>query len=410
MNTATGDLTQTVLLVAVVTIVTLLVKAWLHRTVIPPLVGYLLLGMSLRWLDDQGALVSAQSASILRFLGEIGLFTLLFKVGLESNLAGLLAQLRRASLVWLANILGSGLMSYLATYYLFGLGLLPSLVVGVAFTATSVGVTAQMWEDAGALNTPNGNLLLDVAELDDISAVVLMAMLYAVLPELHQGKSEGLFWSTAGTTALFALKLICLAALCIIFSNYGERRLTEYFQRLEKPPEPMLMIAGMALFFAALAGLWGFSLAVGAFLAGLVFSRDPRTLKMETSFLPLHDFFSPFFFISIGLAVDPAVFHHALGLGLGLTAVAIVGKVVSNGLPVWGLGSLSAGVVVGASMVPRAEIALVIMHRGQQMGPWAVPTHLYTATVVVTFVTCIAAPLATRYLLRSWPQNGSGRG
>lgn len=410
MNTATGDLTQTVLLVAVVIIVTLLVKAWLHRTVVPPLVGYLLLGVILRWLDDEGALVSEQSAAILRFLGEIGLFTLLFKVGLESNLAGLIAQIRRASLVWLANILGSGVMSYLAAYHLLGLELLPSLVVGVAFTATSVGVTAQMWDDAGALNTTNGNLLLDVAELDDISAVVLMALLFAVLPEMHQDPASSLLGTVALTTAVFALKLIGFAALCLLFSVHGERRLTAYFQRLEKPPEPMLMIAGVALFFAALAGMWGFSLAVGAFLAGLVFSRDPATLKMETSFIPLHDLFSPFFFISIGLAVDPAVFHQALGLGLGLTAVAVTGKILSNGLPVWGLGSLSAGVLVGASMVPRAEIALVIMHRGQQLGPWAVPTHLYTATVVVTFITCIAAPLTVRYLLRRWPQNGPGQG
>ncbi|MCB2190803.1 MAG: cation:proton antiporter [Deltaproteobacteria bacterium] len=410
MNTISGDITQTVLLVAVVTIITLLVKAWLHRTVVPPLVGFLLLGMLLRWLDDEGTLVSDQSASILRFLGEIGLFTLLFKVGLESNLAGLIAQIRRASLVWLANILGTGLMSYLAAYYIFGQGLLPSLVVGVAFTATSVGVTAQMWEDAGALNTDNGDLLLDVAELDDVSAVVFMALLFAVLPEMRQGKAEGLFWSSVATTGIFALKLIAFVALCVLFSTHGERRLTAYFQRLEKPPEAMLMIAGVALLFAALAGLWGFSLAVGAFMAGLVFSRDPATLKLETSFIPLHDFFSPFFFISIGLAVDPAVFHQALGLGLGLAVVAIVGKVLSNGLAVWGLGSLSAGMVVGASMVPRAEIALIIMHRGQQMGPWAVSTHLYTATVVVTFITCIAAPLTVRYLLRRWPQNGPGRG
>lgn len=410
MNTAAGDLSQTVLLVAVVIILTLLVKAWLHRTVVPPLVGYLLLGVILRWLDDEGALVSEQSAAILRFLGEIGLFTLLFKVGLESNLAGLIAQLRRASLVWLANILGSGVMSYLAAYYLLGLGLLPSLVVGVAFTATSVGVTAQMWDDAGALNTTNGNLLLDVAELDDISAVVLMALLFAVLPEMRQGPAPGLWGTVALTTVIFTLKLIGFAALCLLFSVHGERRFTAYFRRLEKPPEPMLMIAGVALFFAALAGLWGFSLAVGAFLAGLVFSRDPATLKMETSFLPLHDLFSPFFFISIGLAVDPAVFHQALALGLALAAVAVGGKVLANGLPVWGLGSLPAGVLVGASMVPRAEIALVIMHRGQQLGPWAVPTHLYTATVVVTFITCIAAPLTVRYLLRRWPQNGPGQG
>ena len=401
-----GDLSGTVFLVAVVTIAAMLLKAWLHRTVVPPLVGFLLLGVVLRWLNREGALVSGQSEAILRFLGEIGLFTLLFKIGLESNLAGLIRQIRRASLVWLANIVGSGLLSYLAAYYLLNLGLMASLVLGVAFTATSVGVTAQMWDDAHSLDTPTGNLLIDVAELDDISAVVLMALLFAVLPEIHRGQAQGLLAAVGITVAVFTLKLVGFAALCIIFSLHGERRLSAYFQRLDKPPEPMLLIAGVAMLFAALAGVLGFSLAVGAFLAGLVFSRDPETLKMETSFIPLHDFFSPFFFISIGLSVDPAVFQQGLTLGLALVGVAVAGKVLSNGLPVWGLGSLSAGAVVGVSMVPRAEIALVIMHRGRQMGEWAVSSHLYTAAVVVTFITCIAAPLAVRYMLQRWPQKG----
>jgi Kef-type K+ transport system membrane component KefB len=407
MHGELSNLPVTVLLVAMVTFAALMAKAWLHRTAVPPLVGYLLIGMGLRWADSQWGILSGQSSSILHFLGQIGLFTLLFKVGLESNLAGLLGQMRRASLVWLANVLGTGVLTYLTVHHLMGLGILPSLVVGVAFTATSVGVSAQMWEEAGALGTPNGDLLLDVAELDDISAVVLMALLFGVLPELKAGYSHALLPGMAATVGVFALKLAALGAVCFLFSAYGERRLTLYFERLEKPPEPMLMIAGLALLFAALAGLLGFSLAVGAFLAGLVFSRDPDTLKMETSFIPLYGFLSPFFFISIGLGVDPAVFHEALGLGLLLSVVAITGKIVANGLPVWGMSGASSGALLGVSMVPRAEIAMVIMHQGLQMAPWAIPPHLYGAVVVVIFITCILSPLTVRSMLRRWPQKPS---
>ena len=401
-----GDLSLTILLVAAVILAALVVRAWLHRTPIPPLVGYLVIGVGLRWAHDQWGLLAGPAWSILHFLGQIGLFALLFKVGLEANLQGLLSQIRRASLVWLANIVGTGLLTYLAAHHLLGLGVLPSLVLGVAFTATSVGVSAQIWEEAGALNTPNGELLLDVAELDDISAVVCMALLFGVLPELRGGYQPHLLPAMLATAGVFALKLAGFGALCFLFSQYGERRLTRFFERLDRPPEPMLMIAGVALVFAALAGLLGFSLAVGAFLAGLVFSRDPDTLKLETSFIPLHDFFSPFFFIGIGLGVDPGVFHQALGLGLALFLVAVVGKVLSNGLPVWGLSTAPAGLLLGASMVPRAEIAMVILHTGMQLGPWAVTPHLYAGAVVVTFLTCTISPLAVRLLLQRWPQTG----
>ncbi len=405
MHDGLGDLSMTILLVAAVMLAALMAKAWLHRTPVPPLVGYLVIGVALRWVHDQWGLLSDHAFSILHFLGQIGLFALLFKVGLEANLQGLLSQIRRASMVWLANIAGTGALSFAAAHYLLGLETLPSLVLGVAFTATSVGVSAQMWDEAHALNSSNGELLLDVAELDDISAVVLMALLFGVLPDLRGGYHPALLPDLVVTAAWFALKLAGFGALCFLFSQYGERRLTRYFERLERPPEPMLMIAGVALLFAALAGLLGFSLAVGAFLAGLVFSRDPESLKLETSFIPLHDFFSPFFFIGIGLGVDPAVFHQALGLGLALFVVAVVGKLLSNGLPVWGLTSSAAdGALLGVSMVPRAEIAMVIMHTGLQLGPWAVSPHLYAGVVVVVFLTCALCPLAVRGMLRRWPQ------
>jgi Kef-type K+ transport system membrane component KefB len=390
-----------ILLIGVVVLATGLIKCCLVRSLVPPLVGYLVLGFALRLVDLQWPLLSETALTIFFFLAKIGLFTLLFKVGLESDLAGLLHQLRRASLVCASNIAISGGAGYLAGY-LLGLGWLTSLILAVALTATSVGVSAGVWQQAGRLNSQQGRLLIDTAELDDISGVVLMALLFASLPAIRD-TGGALLPALGATSAVFLAKLVAFAAFCALFARFMEKPLISSFKRLESPPEPMIMAAGVALIIASGADFLGFSLAIGAFFAGLVFSRDPRTVKMEASFQPLYDFFSPFFFVGIGLEIAPGALVDGLGLGALLLLVAVLGKVAANFLPVWLMSGAGAGLVIGASMVPRAEIAMVIMQQGLAQGAWAVPQRVYAAMVVVTAGTCLLAPLAVRTLLERRP-------
>ena len=381
-------------------------KAGLGRLALPPLIGYLLVGLFLRLLDTSWCFLSDSAYEIIKFLGKVGLITLLFRIGLESDLFGLLRQLRRASIIWTADIAVSGFLGFLTAFYLLNLGWITSLVVATAFTATSVGISVAVWQNMGALQSPNGELLIDVAELDDISAVVLMALLFMVLPGLR-GSVEAMGSPVAlvGTRAgMFLLKLIGFGGFCYLFSRYVEKSVTTFFRKLEPSPDPMLTVAGIGFMIAAVSSGLGFSLAIGAFFAGLVFSRDPQAVKMESSFLPVHDLFSPFFFISIGIQIDPATLDSALGAGLVLAAAAIGSKILADGLPVLFMHGAPAGLLIGVSMVPRAEIALVIMQRGRALGQWAVPSHVYSAMIVVTAATCLLAPLAVRSLLQRWPQ------
>jgi Kef-type K+ transport system membrane component KefB len=252
------------------------------------------------------------------------------------------------------------------------------------------------------LNSQQGRLLIDTAELDDISGVVLMALLFASLPAIRD-TGGALLPALGATSAVFLAKLVAFAAFCALFARFMEKPLISSFKRLESPPEPMIMAAGVALIIASGADFLGFSLAIGAFFAGLVFSRDPRTVKMEASFQPLYDFFSPFFFVGIGLEIAPGALVDGLGLGALLLLVAVLGKVAANFLPVWLMSGAGAGLVIGASMVPRAEIAMVIMQQGLAQGAWAVPQRVYAAMVVVTAGTCLLAPLAVRTLLERRP-------
>jgi Kef-type K+ transport system membrane component KefB len=226
-------------------------------------------------------------------------------------------------------------------------------------------------------------------------------VLFAVLPHLHgDGGGGALAGVIAGSAGLFLVKLIGFGLFCLLFSMYVERRVTGWFRNLDPPPDFMLVVLALGFVIAALADLAGFSLAIGAFFAGIVFSRDPEAVKREGAFIPLYEFFSPFFFIGIGLGVDPTTLGGALGLGAALLVVALVTKIAADGLPVWWLRGGTCGLLIGVSMIPRAEIAMVIMERGMSAG--AVPAEVYSAMVLVSIVSCTVAPVAVRFLLDRW--------
>ena len=385
-------------------VLSMLIRAGFEKTGLPALVGYLLLGFLLKVVDARYAVLSNSSSNVLEFSAQIGLVTLLFRIGLESKLKALLGQLRRAAKVWASDVIISGLIGFVAARYVLGLDLVISLVLASAFTATSVGLSLAAWRDAGALDSPNGRLLLDVAELDDISAIIIMGLLFSVLPVVHQGGGLEALPHMGSTAFWFLVKMAVFGGACALFSFYGERPLTDYFRRAEKVPAPMILVVGVGLIIAALAGILGFSLAIGAFFAGLVFSRDPDTVKMEGAFLPIYDLFSPFFFIGVGLGLDVSSMTQAAGLGLVLTVAAVLAKLLADGLPVGFMSGTRSAALIGASMIPRAEITMVIVAKGRELGDWAVPPLVYGAMVLVSALTCIISPPTVKYLLGRWPQ------
>ena len=392
----------TLLWLGATVIAALTARALLGRIGLPSILGYLLLGIVLRVADRQWGLLSSNSYEAFHFLAALGLFALLFKVGLKSNLRGLLGQLRRAAGVWTGDVLLSGALGFVTAYFLLGFEPIPSAVVAVALTATSVGVSVAVWQNAGALDTPDGQLLTDVAELDDMTGIALMALLFSLLPAIHGGSDRAL-WPLVGTTVgLVLLKLAVVIAVCAVSSRYLERPITRTLFHSLDLPGPMVGVAAIGMLVAALAAVLGLSLAIGAFLAGLAFSRDPKEHQLASSFEGLYEFFSPFFFIGIGLNVDPDVAARGLGYGLPLLLAAYLGKQLGVFLTAWFTTPAAAAALLGLSMVPRAEIALVIMQRGRDLGDWAVPAEAFGAMVVVSAGTCALAPLALHPLLRRW--------
>ncbi|MFC1984166.1 cation:proton antiporter [Chloroflexota bacterium] len=282
MDTLETEITLFILLMGGIILLTILIRYGLRHGRIPSIVGFVLLGIVIRLLDARWGFITSGINEVFGFVATVGIIILLFRVGLESNLSGLMRQLKRASLIWVGNILLSGGLGYGAAYFLLDLAIIPSLFVAIALTATSVAIPVGVWQEANALQSPTGELLVDSAEMDDVSGIILMVLLFAAAPILRSGTGVTLVPVLAKELGLSLLKLIGLVALCVLFSRYLEHPITKFFKTLEPATCcPLLVIIAFGFLIAALSGLVGFSVVIGAFFAGLIFSRDPEAVKQD---------------------------------------------------------------------------------------------------------------------------------
>jgi len=386
-----------VLLIGAAAVLAVAVHASFHRVHLPSLVGYLIIGFLFSLMDVQWNLLGSRGREAFAFLADLGIVVILFRVGLHSDLAALTAKLKSAALIWIGDVGVSGVVGFLVARYALGLEFAPALIIGAALTATSIGVSTAAWEDNRALNSDNGRLMLDVAELDDISGIAFMALLLALLPILDSETLDLEPLVLAAVFGEFALRFAAFAAICFIFARYIEGPMTRTIKRLEHAPRPMLTIAGTGFIIAAIAGWLGFSLAIGALFAGLAFSRDPVAVKTEGNFDDLYAFFSPFFFIGIGLATDLTQLGAAAEPIAWLVAGAILGKLLGAGLPAALLTDTSGALLIGASMIPRAEITMIIAGKGYGSGILSEVT--YTALLLAAAGTSVVGAWLVHRLL-----------
>jgi Kef-type K+ transport system membrane component KefB len=131
-----------------------------------------------------------------------------------------------------------------------------------------------------------------------------------------------------------------------------------------------------------------------------VFSRDPGKVRIDASFSSVYELFCPFFFIGIGLQMAPDSLGGATGMGLAFLGAAVLGKIIGTIGPALFCAGVAQAVILAVSMVPRAEITLVIMNKGLQLGKDVVSRQVFSAMVMVSAATCAVAPVILQKLLR----------
>jgi len=384
------------LLIGALIIVAITLKHTLERVHVPPLAGFILIGVGLSTARAEWGLLSAEAEAVFAFLSSVGVIFLLFRVGLESDLHGLTEKFPKALPVWFGDVAFSGALGYIAARHVLGFELVPSLIAAVALTATSGAIALESCRHVAWARPSEKNLLLDVVELDDFSGVLLMVLVLAAAPLLATGDTGSVGPLVAASLIWFLVKAGAFGLACVGLAWLVPPFFRHVMDRRDRV-EPMLVVIGIVIAMAALSEILGFSLALGAFFAGLIFCRVPEAVKNETIFLPLYGFFTPFFFIYIGLQIDLDMLVSALHAGIVLLAAAIIGKVAGAYVPARYDLPPARALLLGASLIPRAEISMVVVLQGQALGTWAVPPSLNAAVVLVVLATSVVTPLAMRF-------------
>jgi len=328
-----------------------------RRLGVPTLVGYLLAGMAIGpftpgYVGDMDA---------IRQLAELGVIFLMFGVGLHFSLKDLWRVRGAAVPGAVAQMTAATILGFFLGRA-WGWDAMPSLVLGLSISVASTVVLLRALMDAGLLDSRHGRLAVGWLVLEDLATVLLLLL----LPALAPGPS-GLDWSGIGWTLLKASAFIALMlvggkrVVPWVLMHVSHMRSRELFLLVT-----LVAAVGIAL---AAATIFGVSLALGAFLAGVVVGESPLSHQVGVDVLPFREAFAVLFFVSVGMLVNPASLLEHAGPVAILTAVIVIGKAVAAIVICAVVGQpLRSGLVVAAGLSQIGEFSFILGQTGVKLG------------------------------------------
>ena len=320
-------------------------------------------------------------SEVVEVFAELGVIFLLFWVGLETRISDIASVGRAASLVGVLGVVlpvGAGVGFALA----FGANTETALFVGAALAATSVGITSALLVELGIQSGAAARTILGAAVIDDILALIALAMATGIA-------------TTGSVGATDLLILLGLAFGFLAFAGLGGSRLMQKWPQLLEAPRsvdsPLMISVLICLGLAVLSAEIGLAAVIGAFLAGMIVSETRDHNTIETEVAPLYAFFAPFFFATIGVQVVLGSFAETetLLLLFGLTALAIVTKYAGAWLGTFGMNRTDRR-VIAAGMVPRGEVGIIVAGIGFAEG--VIDADLFAVVVGMAVLTTLVAP------------------
>ncbi|MFZ1375365.1 MAG: cation:proton antiporter [Geothrix sp.] len=352
-----------------------------QRLRLPVVVGYLLAGLIIGphvpvpLVADQGN---------VHTLSELGVILLMFSLGLEFSLKKLLRTGPSAALVALIQ---GGFMAwsgYLAGRFL-GWSSLESVFAGAALAISSTMIIARVFATLKTTG-PLAELVLSTLIVQDLLAILLLALLTAV------GSGAGL------SLPALLLTIGRLAGFLVVVLALGRWILPPFVRWVADAgnAETLLVtVVGLCFTFSLLAAKAGYSVALGAFLAGMVVAESGRERVVEHLVHPLRDMFVAVFFVSIGMQIDPAQLLPNWRALLLFGALVLIGKIVSGALGgLLGGNSLRNSIRAGAGLAQIGEFSFIIAALGQQLG--VVGPALFPVLVATCAWTTLTTPLLIR--------------
>jgi Kef-type K+ transport system membrane component KefB len=381
----------------------------LERLGQPAVLGELLVGIVLGNAvlfggPDTSSLVSNETFTVL---AELGAALLLFHVGLESTPKEMLAVGGTAARVAVVGVITPMLLG-------FGVGKLARpdeswmlhAFLGAMLAATSVGITARVLKDAGALRSGFARIILGAAVIDDVLGLLVLAVVSGIIRAAATGDAL-----SASAILMIIVKAFVFLVGALFIGSFLSPRLFRGALALRSRGVVLSLSLGFCFLLSYLALRAGLAPIVGAFAAGLVLEEVHFEGQVQRGEPPLHESLGPLiallvpvFFVRMGMLVDVRSFASASVLGFAalLTVAAILGKLACAVATPKGM----SGLTVGLGMMPRGEVGLIFAGIGAQLmlgGRPVIDAGTYAAAVFMVVATTMATPPLLLWSMRRSP-------
>ena len=406
---------QTLLLIFVAFLAAKLGSEIMERAKLPSMMGEIMAGIVLG--PTIFNLITAD-AEFFDVLAQLGATFLLFTVGMETKISELKKVGLVATSVAVLGVVTPFVVGYYVSMFLFS-STIEAMFVATALVATSVGITARVLEDLGMIHTIEAKIIIGAAVVDDILGMIVLTLV--------SGIAKGDL--TAFNVAVVVGEAVCFIAIVTIIGtrvvkyasgkrnvhsdrtvngawavhySTGAFRRDSWIDRLTQKQAPFVIILVVIFGLSALASFVGLAAIIGAFFAGLIFSDTKETYELEQKFEPLNVFLVPFFFVAIGARVALGSSSDIIPFAIILTVVAILTKFIGCSLGAVTRGERTA-MIVGAGMVPRGEVGIVIAMIGLSMGTIGLST--YSIIILVSIATTLYTPFLIKTVVKAEAKN-----
>ena len=346
----------------------------------PPILGYLIAGIVIGPFTP-GFVGDARSISEL---ADLGVVLLLFALGIEFTLRELRIVARVAvpgALLQIAIIAGVGAV----VTYALGVDLKPALVIGACLSISSTLVVIKLLIDRGELDSLHGRAAIGWAIVQDIVTIGFIV----ALPPLDGG-------DVVGPLLLALAKAAIFLALAYLIGTRVMPWFLRSVSRLGSSELFLLAVVAIALLTAFVSSaVFGLSLALGAFVAGIMVSESDVSYQAAIEVLPFRDLFAVLFFVSVGMLVDPQALLESAGFVAVLVVIAVIGKgALITGLSrVFGL-PLRSALLLGGAMAQVGEFSFIIASDALDIE--LIDVEVYNLILGTAVVSILLSPLATQ--------------
>lgn len=358
------------------------------RLNMPAVIGQLLSGILL----GPAILGWVKPNEIVSLFSEFGVILLMFLAGLESDLDLLKKYFKLSFTVAGIGVVLPVFFTGIASY-LFGMQFLEALFIGIVFAATSVSISVVVLQEANQIHTRAGTAILGAAVVDDILAVIVLSLFTTFS---HEGGKSGL---TNNFFLNLLIEVIYFVAVWVVF-----KFIAPYFMKLaEKVEVDYAVVIGslvLALSMAWAADFVGLSAVVGAFFGGLAIRQTPQYKEVQSSVSAIgYSIFIPVFFVNIGLSMTFASFIKDSWFIIVMTILAVLSKFWAGKYSSELFGfTKNEGNIVGAGMVSRGEVALIVAQIG--ITHHLFPEDIYSSLILVIIITTVLSPFILNYYIK----------